>query len=286
MFEFDTSGLTGEQPYLYHWILERENARRGYEHKWDKPWSKDPILQTYRFCNVHRENDKVTKWISKHWRKRDPHPNMIIAMVAARTINWPDTLEVIGFPSESSALGFNMWREFSRSAMKVRRERGDKVWTGAYLVSTNGHSMDKIDYILDKVWTPIYERFDPRGLSTLRDFHAGLTKFDGMGSFMAAQVVADLKHTSVLKDALDWETWAAIGPGSKRGLNRYFGRKLEGPIKEVQFLGEVNILRLAIAQRCGIALHAQDVQNCLCEYDKFCRVKNNEGKPRSLYSGK
>jgi hypothetical protein len=32
-------------------------------------------------------------------------------------------------------------------------------------------------------------------------------------------------------------------------------------------------------------LHAQDVQNCLCEFDKYERVRLGEGKPRSTYPG-
>ena len=30
------------------------------------PWTQDKILQTYSFCNVYRELDKVTIWIRKN----------------------------------------------------------------------------------------------------------------------------------------------------------------------------------------------------------------------------
>jgi hypothetical protein len=32
-------------------------------------------------------------------------------------------------------------------------------------------------------------------------------------------------------------------------------------------------------------LHAQDLQNCLCEFDKYERVRLGEGRPRSNYPG-
>ena len=32
-------------------------------------------------------------------------------------------------------------------------------------------------------------------------------------------------------------------------------------------------------------LHAQDVENCLCEFDKYERTRLGEGRPRSLYAG-
>lgn len=291
------------QQWFFHWITEREKCRVGYENSLPKPWSQDPILQNYRFCNVRREDDKVTKWIKLNWR--DPfdfpgnnspmvegnddsyfvHPNMVLAMVMARTINWPDTLAHIGFPRFQSDQ-FGPWKEYVKAIMKHRREMGLKVWTGAYLVSTNGHSMDKIDYIIDRVWEPIYKRFQPPEENTLEAWHKELMKFDGMGSFMAAQVVCDLKHTHVLNTAPDWRDWSAIGPGSRRGLNRYFGRKLEGSISTTVYAKEIALLQNAVAQYCKLAIHAQDVQNCLCEYDKYCRVKLGEGKPRSSYNGR
>lgn len=278
--------MTGEQPWFFHWIREREKCREGYDKKLPKPWSTDPILQAYRFCNVRREDDKVTKWIKNNWRDPyDGHSNMVLAMVMARTINWPDTLAEVKFPDFSTSY-FREWLEEVRSIMKGRRTKGEKVWTGAYLVSTNGHQMDKIDYILDKVWTPIYEWFTWHEDSTLEEFHKELMKFDGMGSFMSAQVVADLKYTSVLNTADDWDTWSAIGPGSRRGLNRFFGRKLEGSISTSLYKIEIAALQAAVQQYCNLALHAQDIQNCLCEFDKYVRVKNDEGKPRSGYNGR
>jgi hypothetical protein len=48
-----------------HAIWERKVAGQ------PKPWTQDPILQSYRFCNVYRELDTVTVWINNNWRT--PH---------------------------------------------------------------------------------------------------------------------------------------------------------------------------------------------------------------------
>lgn len=282
--------LTPDQNLLYHWICERENARINKEAGFKKPWTHDKIIQQYRFCNVHRSDDKVTRWIVNNWCGPNyTSENMVLAMVAARTVNWPDTLDEIGFPNFQDAEGFATWRERARMRMKARRDRGEKVWTGAYLVSTNGHTMDKIDYILNMVWTPIYENFRWENFTeSLSVFHKALMRFDGMGSFMAAQVVADLKYTWVLKDAPDWHTWSAIGPGSRRGLNRYFGdeyTKLDASIPEPLYHRYIAELRENIRTVLGMELHAQDVQNVLCEFDKYMRTLKGEGRPRSKYDG-
>lgn len=279
-------GLEEHQKIFYHWIVEREKARVGRETGLPKPWTTDPVIQSYRFCNVRREDDTVTKWIHKEWLypfQKVERMRQVLAMIIARTINRVETLQAIGYPLTDLTEYF----EYARNILKNRRAAGQKVWTGAYLVSTNGHSMDKIDYIIDRVWKPFARKGRAPYISeTLEMYHTYLTKFDGMGSFMAGQVIADLKYSNLLNEAKDWDTWGPIGPGSKRGLNRYFGRSLEATIKTKAVLEELNALKLQVHQRCGLHLPVHNIQNVCCEYDKMLRVINGEGTPRSSYSGK
>jgi hypothetical protein len=286
MMKFDHEGLTEVQQDFYQWIIDREDARIGKELGLKKPWTLSPIIQQYKFTNVRREDDRVTKWIKDNWR--DPyegHPNMWFAMCVARLFNWPDTLNEITFPYTLD--GFKEWSEKARVNLKAIRDNGGKVFTGAYLVSTNGVSMDKIDYIFDVVLKPLWEQGSaPVKGETLATYHKFLTQFNGLGSFMAGQVVADLKYTPVLADATDWWDFAPLGPGSIRGLNRYFGRKTTAPLKQAQGLKEMKQVQQEIENRLGMKLDIHDVQNCMCETDKNQRVKLNEGRPRSLYNGR
>lgn len=288
--------MTENQELFFYWVKERQAIHDKKESGAPKPWTDNPILQRYKFCNVRREDDRVTIWIKKHWR--DPcrgHPNMWFAMIVARLFNWPETLDLIGFPLSD----FDILRPIWRSQLKNYREQGNKVFTGAYLVSTNGVSMDKIDYILDRVLTPIWERgVSPQELwntaggledmesLTLRDYWTHLTTFDGLGSFMAGQVVADLKYIDpVLENASDWWTFAPLGPGSTRGLNRFAGREPNRPLKQEQGLKEIQEAQKLIEERLGMKLPAHDVQNCFCEYYKYVKIHYGEGRTRSMYPG-
>ena len=281
-----------DQEAFFYWITERENIRLARLRNEPKPWSKDPIFQRYKFCNVRREDDRVTIWIKNHWRDScRGHQNMWFAMVVARLFNWPDTLDAIGFPLSD----YTDIKEEWRSLLKRRRdELGLKIFTGAYLVSTNGVRMDKIDYILDRVLTPIWENgISPEDLKEgtggddrLEDYWQFLIQFDGLGSFMAGQIVADLKYIDpVLEKAEDWWSWAPLGPGSIRGLNRFHGRLFTKSLKQEQGLKEINELRKEIKDRLGMELPAHDVQNCCCEYDKYLRLKKGEGSVRANYPG-
>ena len=285
--------LTKDQQTLLYWIKERESIRIKKEAGEPKPWTDDPIFQKFKFTNVRREDDTVSKWITEEWIKpNDPHPNMWFAMIVARLFNWPPTLEEICFPHLDFLDLKEKWR---RNLKGLRDDAGAKIFTGAYLVSTNGISMDKIDYVLDRVLTPIWINGLPPSLVQkytktdeplrLEEYWKHLTEFDGLGSFMAGQVVADLKFASDLKDAPDWMTWAPLGPGSIRGLNRFHGRPVDKSLKQEEGLKEMLELQQLIAENLGLALPVHNVQNGCCEFDKFMRVKNGEGRPRSLYPG-
>jgi hypothetical protein len=109
------------------------------------------------------------------------------------------------------------------------------------------------------------------------------------GSFMVGQMVADTKYVDpILLEADDWHTWAVSGPGSRRGLNRVTGRPLDGGWNDDVFLDTLTGLRNYVNENLPPwmpRLHAQDLQNCLCEFDKYERVRLGQGRPRSLYRG-
>jgi hypothetical protein len=167
------------------------------------------------------------------------------------------------------------------------------VFNPAYIVSTNGIAMPKPEYLAERVLTPLWE--NQGGLSAgprryLSRYHTLLMQYQGLGSFMAAQVVADLKNTPFqpLREARDWWTWASPGPGSLRGMNRLLGN---GGVKNLprgpSWLTRVQELReqLNEARPADWKLFcAQDVQNCLCEFDKYERVRLGEGVPKQRFT--
>lgn len=276
---------------LRHWVRERYRILERKEAGRPRPWTKDPILAEYRFCNVFREDDSVTRWVHTYWLQRrgtKREADMWFAMAVARLLNLPSTLRVLGWPLP--------WNESDfLQALGDHRAAGNKVFNGAYIVSTNGHKMDKLEYLATKVLTPLWQSrgiIAPRKGDTLADFHARLVQHDGMGSFMAAQVIADVKHhrTGPLYNAPDWYTWAASGPGSRRGLNRVYGRDIKAPWREGEWLAALApvhadlktvVHKTTKGQR---VLDAQNFQNCLCEFDKYMRAHLGEGKPKAKYT--
>lgn len=265
---------------LAYWITEREKIRKAKEAGQPPPWTEDSILANYRFCNVRREDDKVTRWIRQNWSvPHAGHTNMLLAMTMARMVNRIESLQLLGFPEVWDPDQFKC--EASLTIM-----RGNKFWGNAYTISTCGRKMPKEEYVADHVLSRVYDiqlAMTKLDKPTLEYYHSMLmNSVDGLGSFLAAQVVADLKNTPLhaLRSARDWWAWAAPGPGSKRGLDRFDGGR------KGAFLSRLQAAACAVAQHIPAeianAMDMQDWQNCMCEFDKYLRIQEG-GHVRNRY---
>jgi hypothetical protein len=283
--------MTPDYAPLFYWVRAREDARILKDRGLPPPYSTDPILATYRFCNVRREDDRVTVWIRQNIR--DPfagHPHLWLMLCIARQINWPETLaELIkGFGTWPDQDGFEP--RLIAAALNARQARGEKIYTGAYMISApHGKGADKQLYIADAVIGDLWRRRASHGgpnvgkNPTLQRVHEWIMRSNGWGPFMAYQAVVDMRFTAILRYADDALTWAAAGPGTIRGLNRLHGRATDASLSQGQALSEMRAIYKIVQAETGVQMDFSDVPNILCETDKYLRVKNGEGKPRALY---
>jgi hypothetical protein len=253
--------------------VERERIRKLKEAGAPKPWTENPILADRRFCNVHREHDAVTRWVTAHIV--EPHRSDLdlwFRLAAARLINEPKTLiEVLPYlvPFDAAKM---------RTILGAREARGETIWRGVYRSSMARKGQSRIDRLVEEILAPLWrdrERLRPRFGDTLTAYCARLEDCTGMGPFLAAQVIADLKYLLPLNPAPDWWTFAAPGPGSMQGLNRVRGREVKAGWNRAEWYRELMILRAETAPLLAAAgiepLDAQNQQNCCCEFDKFER---------------
>lgn len=280
----------------------------------DGPLTDDPVLQQYRFCNVFRELDRVTVWIRRNIQEPfADHPDLWLMLAIARYINWPPTLQFLMNRGEAKC-DFNAWPNnegqglphfaFSPEALGNALDHwsatGAKVYTGAYMIRAESnpnaewYSWTKQQYIARIVIGRLWEDRDvlTRALNvpgqTIQNVHGFLTakRYIGWGPFMAYQVCVDLRHSRYLRDAPDINTWAALGPGSRRGLNRLAGRPVDFNLPQQRGLEEmISLWEEQEARRAPWVppIELSDIQNSLCEVDKLLRARSGEGRPRAMY---
>jgi len=263
---------------MAHWINERTRILKLKDAAAPKPWTTDPILQSYKFCNVRREDDRVTRWFAANWRheKYWDDRNFVAAIMLGRTVNWPPTLERLGFP--------HVWDKSKFiHILDGLMANGGKVWTGAYMITAGPTGVRKSEWVCGNADSYFNNppKLDGRSIQKSWEIITG-NNYPCVGPFIAGQIIADLKHTCHLENADDWWDWAAIGPGSMRGLNRLHDRPLNTHVPQKSALAEMR----AVKEELGAKLCLQDVQNCLCELDKYERVRLGQGKPRSGYNGR
>ena len=275
----DVKKLSNEERFLY-WVEERESIRLKKESQEEKPWTDDEILQTFKFCNARRMDDRVSQWLLKNWfEPYYDHQNMLTACTLAREINNTDSLEETGFPEK--------WNPKKvQKILEKRFEKGLKVFSGAYMI-TGTLGGTKIDQVVNKVVTPIYRSKIKINKDSMQESCTMLLPFAGFSHFISGQVIADMRQATEGHWS-DAKEWAPMGPGSKRGMNRLLGLDKNSPMKQDVFLKHLRDVIALVEENLpeiALRLEAIDVQNCLCEFDKYSRTLFGEGRPRSKYQG-
>src|SRR5262249_12985236 len=127
------------------------------------------------------------------------------------------------------------------------------IVTGSYIITGKpGYpkAQGVVQYIhqwCQRDWEELWTLMDDK-LMSLRMLYEALDG-EGLGTFMTAQLIADLKYLPCMKAAPDWWSWAAPGPGSKRGLNIVLGREMDTPWLKDEWLMELNRLSSTVTPK-------------------------------------
>jgi len=270
----------------FYWIHERETIRIAKElERKPQPWTDDPILQKFKFCQVFREEDRTARWFKRHIRNvwRDD-PEVLMATVIFRWFNFIETGRTL--------VRHNLHIEWDRKKAIEEITKQDKWVTGAYIVKTPNR-MDKVTGVaecISHMWSDREKLVDQiLATKSLEKSWEILRDYPYMGPFMAYEVITDLRHTYLLRDAKDILTWANAGPGAMRGLNRLAGRDLDFSRRshpwndEMRELWEISRERLNPNLIDLSRFEMREIEGGLCEFDKYSRILNEEGRTRSVY---
>lgn len=274
--------------YLIDFATEREAIRRRKEAGL-LVLTDNEILRKYRFCNVRRRDDRVTAWLLRYYYTNNVGDVWFKALIA-RLINWPPTLKYL---LEKNAIPHRV-EEFESDyfifCLEELKKAGVKMFSSAYVVYPTRLQGTKSENMTNHIIAPLVEIADDVRHAIEQDSIElttnVLSECFGIKTFIAGQVTADLTYImGQLYNATDLYTYAPEGPGSKRGLNRLHQRYLKASFMKHQFIEELIDVRekLIKASKEFNDLTLHDVQNVMCEFDKYLRVKFGEGTPKQVY---
>jgi len=238
------------------------------------PWTNDPILQRYRFTNVFRELDATTIWFRQHLR--DPLKNLVEVLPATVVFRWFNRIstgEII--MQQQNYLHPNKLRK------AIAKTKPPYV-TGAYMIYTTVlGAPTKQEGVLQaiEIWYDKHRDWRKFKFDTMQQAAQWLSS-SCLGPFMTYEIVCDLRHTKLLAHAKDIMTWAHFGPGGARGLQRVAGNG--AGLEAAQ-----ELLKLSRQQqywpRAWPPWEMREVEHTLCEFEKYSRMQNGEGRMKGTF---
>jgi hypothetical protein len=262
-------------------------------------------------------------------------------MAVARYINWPPTLEAIGYPVPwnrarvikilddiRTGQGERWLKRVSPATLKLFPGENSQVFGRSYKIDA-GQSRQIFGgaYFLNSIGPKIQSVVNDRlhllwvnrkriteelyACKSLAELYEVVRAQYGFGTFMAAQLIAELKYLPPWgpKRMLDWWIWASSGPGSRLGMGYLLGLSVEKKKRQsdtakrgeewtlrpsrsmpeaqwFQYLLELERRLNPMLVKAGMPrMHMQDIQGTLCEFSKFEKMRLGHGRPKQKFKG-
>jgi hypothetical protein len=247
------------------------------------PWSDDPILQTYKFCNTYRAADRVSQYLLSD----------VIYSVAGRELSAEDTFcrivlfRLFSKPATWRALDRHDWPltvsnldPDSDAQLLDRLRTTQAIYTSAFIlapptVSVGSKHLHHLR-LVKKMFSSGGIGRDLARAHSLRDVVDALLRWPTIGPFLAYQIAIDLNYSPYL--GFDENEFTLPGPGAQRGLRKVFrnpgDQSAQQLILQMVENQEQHFFRLGLnfSGLFGRPLHAIDCQGLFCEIDKYSRV--------------
>ena len=249
-------------------------------------WTKDPILQEYKFTNAYRASDRVSQYLIRNViYKGDPSPEEIFfRIILFKLFNKIETWEML--TNELGAIcysgySFRKYDKLLSEAMDCRQT----IYSAAYIMPSGNSAFgfsrkhsNHLKLLEEMMANHAYEAIsNAPNMATAFDI---LRSYPTIGYFLAYQLITDINY-SELTNFSEME-FVVPGPGAKSGIKKCF--KSLGGLSEPELIlritkkqeEEFERLGLTFQNLGGRPLQLIDCQNLFCEVDKYSRIAHPE----------
>lgn len=273
---------------FFAFVFERQRMwHRRFVLKQPAPWTDDPILSTYKFCNMYRELDACTVYLLDKIRETTDRRTQLLNIIFFRFFNLRDLYEALGVHLLQRVNTLELLPRFD-----VMKKRGP-IFNNAYIISPGQSREPKHVTILRNL-----EDLDVEALMSRLDqaetpevAHASLCRIPLVGSFLAGEIWTDLTYIKFFPQGWTDDDFVAIGPGAKWGLEILSGRRLSRR-EEQENLRYVHTAQqeflsgawFQVAYREAFSgvpfLSLTNVEGALCEFRKYVNLSQGKGRRR------
>lgn len=306
--------------YLVHFMQERFQIHLNKDIlKKPAPWTDDKILREYRFTNVFREDDYVTRELIHQAQSLIlTLEEKVLNTILFRAWNNPRTFKDFGGPWNTEMIYSGRLKECVRPIyQRLHEEDPNRLWwSGAYNQGGTKNAWKFPDP--NKVKERKTAR-NKKGASAFNDyekdiplrvFHIGawlkemdffnrimqcknqreafelIKDIQGFADFLAYQVFIDLCY--IPEFPFSENEFVVAGPGCKKGLDYIFidadGLTYSEQIFKLKEILESRAPQLNLLyKQCDKQINIMSLENCMCEISKYIRAAQGTGRPRCKY---
>jgi len=246
-----------------------------------RPWTDDPILDRFKFCNVYRASDRVSQFLIKNviYNGSQSEEDVIFKILLFKLFNKIETWEYL-----SETFGEITLKDFNfvkyNKILEQKLLDGIPIYSNAYIsCATKAYGYDRKHEnhlaLLDDMFNKgriVSKIVNAKHFKEIFDL---LRQYPLIGDFMAYQLMTDINYSNVIN--FNENDFTIVGPGSMRGINKCFksrnGRSYEYIIEWMTAHQEEEFKKYGLSFKSlwGRPLHNIDCQGLFCETDKYCR---------------
>lgn len=256
----------------------------------DSPWTKDKVLNDFKFTNVYRATDRVSQFLIKNViYKGDQNPTEVIFRILLFKIfnkieTWKTIEKNVGVISYA-----NYHYENLNKILGDARKQGVSIYSGAYIMASPneyGYALKHQNHL--KLIEQIISSGLPEKIGNIKSIESlfnHLLVYPSIGPFLAYQYAIDINYSNLTK--FSEMEFVKAGPGAKDGIRKCFSDLGEYSEEDIIRMmadnqnEEFERLSLSFKNLWGRQLQLIDCQNLFCEVDKYLRVTNPEVKSLS-----
>ena len=289
--------MDGEMLKRYwEFAVERQNIFYNKLENKSQPYTDNPILQNYKFCNAYRVLDRVSQFLLKeviYSKKEYGLEDTVFRILYFKIFNLPSTwVESEKHFGEVSLSTFD-FQKYSEFLTNLKKSQ--PIYNSAYIMCANkvygfDHKHENNLFLLNKMFREDDLPSKLSGCKTFKESFNIIVSYPLIGNFLAYQYTSDLNYSS----HFNWDdnSFTVAGPGSKRGIKKVFGnvKNYEEKIMETYLNQEKSLKKFGLKFRYlkNHKLAPIDIQNLFCEFDKYLReaspeLKSNRNKIKTKY---